>query len=216
MAARPWQWEFEFWRSSGLRAGARKPPGTRAGSYLRWKVCRMARLPRGCLLLAVGCSLLVDLSEAVAQERPAARVTCNLGAAGGARRYRSGVWGMVEVFADNPTNEPVEAESIARFVDDPMLQYGRRVLVPANSFLRTTCPVRIPELPASQARAAYFMTEQVLPPPRVDGPQQTHQDAMLGSKLLLLDPETAGGRHDRRFRRFVPAGELCSVPHGRA
>ena len=149
----------------------------------------MAGLRRGCLYLTLGCGLLAGVGEVVSQDPPAAGVTCDMGATGGARRYRSGVWGVVEVFADNATDEPAETQSVAWFVDDPTLQFGRRVMVPAHAILRTTCPIRIPELSSPRARAAYFMTEQVIPPPRAGSRQRTAQDAVMASKPLLLDPE---------------------------
>ncbi len=149
----------------------------------------MAGLRRGCLCLTLGCGLLVGVGEVVSQDPPAAGVSIDLGATGGARRYRSGVWGIVEVFAENATDEPAEAQSVAWFVDDPTLQFGRRVMVPAHAILRTTCPIRIPELSSSRARAAYFMTEQVLPPPRAESKPRTAQDTVMASKPLLLDPD---------------------------
>ena len=122
----------------------------------RWKVCRMAGLRRGCLYLTLGCGLLAGVGEVVSQDPPAAGVSIDLGATGGARRYRSGVWGVVEVFAENATDEPAEAQSVGWFVDDPTLQFGRRVMVPAHAILRTTCPIRVPELSAGNGRALYF------------------------------------------------------------
>ncbi|MHB8862008.1 MAG: hypothetical protein ACYC6N_06360 [Pirellulaceae bacterium] len=150
----------------------------------------MAGLRRGGYLrVTLGCVLWILASAAVV---PDARggVTCRLGASDGARRYRAGAWGIVEVFAVNSTNEPAEAQSVAWFVDDPTLQYSRRVTVPANATLRTTCPLRIPELPSRNARYVEFLTEQVIPAPRADREQRSPQDAMLAAQPLLLDPET--------------------------
>jgi hypothetical protein len=113
-----------------------------------------------------------------------------MGAPAGAFRYRPGEWGLVEVYTINQTNEPTEAKAVLRFSDDPTLQFGRRVFVPPNSRLRTTCPVFVPENISSNF-SVDFVTEQVEPPFEAT---RSQREAILApqSRLLSTEPITVG------------------------
>ncbi len=124
-----------------------------------------------------------------AQSPPGRGVSCRFGAPEGVRRYRPGSWGIIEVYAINRTSEQAEAEAVLRFVDDPTFQYARRVSVPPNSVLRTTCPILIPEFISPQVTHVNCLTEQVLPPLGQEAKQPSPQDAMLASKPIILDHE---------------------------
>lgn len=116
-------------------------------------------------------------------------VTCQVGASDGARRYRQGTWGVVEVFAVNRTDAYAEAETMAYFLDDPTLQFGRRVTIPPHSTVRSTCPLLIPTLANPYANSLYFLTEQIEPAPSAARQEKTRQDVLLASQPLILDPE---------------------------
>ncbi len=116
-------------------------------------------------------------------------VTCQVGASDGARRYRQGTWGVVEVFAVNRTDAFAEAETMAYFLEDPTLQFGRRVTIPPHSTVRTTCPLLIPTLSNPDAGSLYFLTEQIEPSPPAARKERTRQDVLLASQPLILDPE---------------------------
>ena len=131
------------------------------------------------------CSLPGSAQEA---QPTAPGISCHIGAADGARRYRQGVWGIVEVLAVNRTDRVAEAESVAWFVADPTLQFSRRVVVPPHATLRTTCPLRIPVLPDPEARYVDFLSEQVLPAPSGES-RMSPQEAMMASQPLVLDAE---------------------------
>jgi hypothetical protein len=149
----------------------------------------MGRLRVRVLSLALSCVFLICDVPAAAQSPPVKSVTCRIGAPDGVRRYRPGSWGIVEVYATNQTSEEAEAQAVIRFVDDPTLQYGRRVSVPPNSTLRSTCPILIPEFISGQTRHVNCLTEQVLPPPDQEARQLSPQDAMLASQPIILDHE---------------------------
>ena len=152
-----------------------------------------------CSCVALGTLFCVsDLRSAVflicavpadAQSPPGKGVSCRFGAPEGARRYRPGSWGIIEVYAINRTSEQAEAEAVLRFVDDPTFQYARRVSVPPNSVLRTTCPILIPAFISPQVTHVNCLTEQVLPPLGQEAKQLSPQDAMLASKPIILDHE---------------------------
>jgi hypothetical protein len=143
-------------------------------------------------VLSAALSLLVSFwsDVSLAQETaPSKSVTCQIGAAEGARRYRPGYWSLVEVFAVNRTDKLAEAEAVLRFVDDPTLQYARHVVVPPNSTLRTTCPILVPEAIAPNVWHVNCLTNQVLPSATAETKKQTAQDAMLASQPVILDRE---------------------------
>lgn len=135
---------------------------------------------------------IVASAASPAQDAPptASDVVCHVGGPDGARRYRQGRWGLVEVLAINRTDRVAEAESVTWFVDDPALQFSRRVVVPARAMLRTTSPLRIPELPNTAARYVDFVSQQILPAPS-DRARKSPQELRMGSHPLLLDTEAS-------------------------
>ena len=58
--------------------------------------------------------------------------------------YVAGKWGIVRINVTNPTSEPVEVLAASYFEDEPTLQYGRRIWIPANSRLQTWHSVLLP------------------------------------------------------------------------
>ncbi len=163
----------------------RMRPWLRPASRLR---CDPLRLT--CCLLVLGWLVPTAPQAALAQLASAAGVTSHMGPPVGARRYRPGVWGLVEVLAVNTTDQAAETESVLRFADDTTLQYGRRVLVPAHSTLRSTCPILVPADLPSDTRYVEFLTEQVEPPPSDRAKNRTEQDVQLSAQRLLLDHDT--------------------------
>jgi len=151
----------------------------------RWRAAGIG----SCVLL-----LLVLLSGAstVAQEGSAEGVKIRMGSPDGARRYRPGQWGLVEVTAINQTNEWAEAAAVLRFVDDPTLQFGRQVLVPPNSTLRTSCPIVVPQSAPADAQYVNSLPEQILPPPGPEAKRMSSQDTLLASQPVFLDSERPG------------------------
>ncbi len=62
----------------------------------------------------------------------------------GTYAYVGGKWGIVRISVTNPTSEPVEVLASSYFEDEPTLQYGRRVWIPAMSRLQTWHSVLLP------------------------------------------------------------------------
>lgn len=65
--------------------------------------------------------------------------------AGGIGRLVPGEWGAVGVDVVNPGDQPVDALSAMYFQNQPNLQYGRQVWVPARSRIMTSFPVLAPQ-----------------------------------------------------------------------
>ncbi len=153
---------------------------------MSFMVAKPADPPASRLLVLV---LALWVATAAAQSTPGDGVSCRIGSPDGARRYRPGTWGLVGVSAINRTDRPAEAAAVLRFTDDLTLQYGRRVVVPANATLRTTCPVLIPASVPHQVWHVDCLVDQVLPPRAPGAKQPTPQDAMLASQPLVIDRE---------------------------
>lgn len=62
----------------------------------------------------------------------------------GTYAYVAGKWGIVRISVTNPTSEPVEVLAASYFEDEPTLQYGRRVWIPAMSRLQAWHSVLLP------------------------------------------------------------------------
>lgn len=58
--------------------------------------------------------------------------------------YVPNAWGILRLNLRNPTSEPVEVLAATYFVDEPTLQFGRRVRIPAMSWMQTWHPIRMP------------------------------------------------------------------------
>lgn len=58
--------------------------------------------------------------------------------------YVPNSWGILRLSLKNPTSEPVEILAATYFVDEPTLQFGRRVRIPAMSWMQTWHPIRMP------------------------------------------------------------------------
>jgi len=63
---------------------------------------------------------------------------------GGTNAYVPGRWGLLRINLSNPTSEPMEVLAASYFEDEPTLQYGRRVCIPAMSRLQTWHPILVP------------------------------------------------------------------------
>jgi hypothetical protein len=91
-------------------------------------------------------------SEAQTSEE-AAQVSFHVGAAAGIRRLRPETWGLVAVNVVNQGDRPAEVLATLYFVEDPNLQYARRLWVPARSKRHSWCPVLPPpSLPPKSSR----------------------------------------------------------------
>lgn len=96
--------------------------------------------------LIVGICLLAGPLAASHAEQPNGRAAgIEMGSAAGFRRYRPGSWAVVGVNASNPTDEAAEVLAAVYFDDEPTLQYGRKIWVPAHSIVTSTCPIRLPD-----------------------------------------------------------------------
>lgn len=62
----------------------------------------------------------------------------------GTYAYVAGKWGIVRISVTNPTSEPVQVLAASYFVDEPTLQYGRRVWIPPQSRIVTWHPLLLP------------------------------------------------------------------------
>ncbi|NLS95977.1 MAG: hypothetical protein GXX96_27895 [Planctomycetaceae bacterium] len=151
-------------------------------SSLRGRIWLIAFVWLGWDLIAVG----------KAQPAESSRVAVQMGAAEGSRRYRLGQWGVVNVRATNLTDEAAELFSAVYFEGDPTLQFGRRVWVPANSVLRSTCPVLVPDLPASTRSYINLVAVPVNPTDGTDAFEKSHAAAVDASRPLIISDESTG------------------------
>ncbi len=134
--------------------------------------------------------VLVVTAAALARQAPADDTSCRIGASAGARRYRPGSWGMVEVIAANATDQAAELFAVLHFAADPTLQFGRRICVPPKSLLRSTCPIRVPETLAADAGHADIVTAEIDEGQGRERMRRPGMQAMLNSHPILLDHET--------------------------
>jgi hypothetical protein len=65
---------------------------------------------------------------------------------GGTGLYRPGKWGLIKVSLANPQDRDVELLATTHLLDDPTLQYGRRLWMPPKSRLSTWHPLLMPPL----------------------------------------------------------------------
>lgn len=95
------------------------------------------------LLAALG---LVLPSRAVRGEEPPVRASGWLEhvSPGGTAVYVPNRWGILHLSLKNPTTEPLEVLATTYFEDEPTLQFGRRVWIPAKSQLQTWHPILMP------------------------------------------------------------------------
>lgn len=76
----------------------------------------------------------------------------------GVGAYLPNKWGMLRLSLKNPTPEPIEVLASTFFEDEPTLQYGRRVWIPAMSRLETWHPVLMPASSPGGRRRFDFRT----------------------------------------------------------
>lgn len=65
-------------------------------------------------------------------------------APGGTSVYVPNRWGIIHLSLKNPTADPLEVLATTYFEDEPTLQFGRRVWIPAKSQMQTWHPVLMP------------------------------------------------------------------------
>jgi len=62
--------------------------------------------------------------------------------------YRPEKWGVVKLTLKNPQSRAVDILATSHTIDDPTLQFGRRLWVPAQSRISSWHPIRMPSLSA--------------------------------------------------------------------
>jgi len=70
----------------------------------------------------------------------------------GVDAYVPNKWGSLNVQLVNPTREPLELLSTTYFEEEPTLQFGRRVWIPARSRMETWHPILMPNIAADAKR----------------------------------------------------------------
>ncbi len=88
---------------------------------------------------------------------PSSPAIANVSAAG-AHIYAPRKWGILQVRLANPYDEPVEMFATTFFVDEPTLQFGRRVWVPPRARIQAWHPVLIPAKVSDGGKRADFRT----------------------------------------------------------
>jgi hypothetical protein len=78
--------------------------------------------------------------------------------AAGTHLYVANKWGILQVLLTNPSGEPVRMQATTYFIDEPTLQYGRQVWVPAKARMQTWHPILIPAAVSQEGRRANFRT----------------------------------------------------------
>ena len=147
----------------------------------------------------LGASLVAETRSA---EKPRAAV--QMGSSAGTRRYRSGAWGVVGVSAVNPTDEAAELLAAVYFADDPTFQFGRKIWVPAQSILSSTCPILVPELRDPDATHVSVVAVPIDQADGTDAHGLSHSEAMSRAKPLIVSKDlvTVGILGD--FKRLEP------------
>ena len=77
---------------------------------------------------------------------------------GGTYAYLPSRWGVLRISLANPTSEPMEILAASYFEDEPTLQYGRRVWIPAMSRLQTWHPILLPAKSSAGPQRFEFRT----------------------------------------------------------
>lgn len=95
-------------------------------------------------LLVIGLVVCGSLSAGVAQETRTHDVQVGLSATG-ARRYRSGRWGVLEARGVNRSDQDRSAVMSVYFFDDARTQYTRRFRIPAGTKRKTWLPIQPPK-----------------------------------------------------------------------
>ena len=95
------------------------------------------------LLTAVECFFSLRTANGQGSSGRVGDVTVRASSAG-TNAYVSGKWGVLRLNLTNPTSQPVEVLAATYFEDEPTLQYGRRVWMPAMSRLETWHPILLP------------------------------------------------------------------------
>lgn len=142
------------------------------------------------------------VAEAQPKKEPSAAV--QMGSAAGTRRYRSGAWGVVGVSAVNPTNEAAELLAAVYFADDPTFQFGRKIWVPAQSILSSTCPIFIPESRDRDATHVNVVSVSVDQADGTDAHGRSHSEAMDQSKPLIVNNDQVAVGILGDFKRLKP------------
>ena len=109
------------------------------------------------LLMSVECWLTSVNANGEEGPSQAADVSVRVSPAG-TNAYVSGKWGVVRLNLTNPTPQPVEILAATYFEDEPSLQYGRRVWIPAMSRLETSHPILMPATSAAGRQRFDFRT----------------------------------------------------------
>ena len=154
--------------------------------------------PRAVLLLAVTSALVSPALPSAAQtSEQAAQVSFHIGAAGGIRRLRPETWGLVAVNVVNTGDQAAEVLATLYFVEDPSLQYARRLWVPAHSKRYSWCPV--------------------LPPPSAAPVLASQRDRPVRAEVgsFLFDVSAGSEVVIRRQSERVLEKGLVSIDHSR-
>ncbi len=109
------------------------------------------------LLTAAECCFSVRTANGQESSGRVGDVTVRASSAG-TNAYVSGKWGVLRLNLTNPTSQPVEVLAATYFEDEPTLQYGRRVWMPAMSRLETWHPILLPPSSAVGGQRFDFRT----------------------------------------------------------
>ena len=89
-------------------------------------------------------------------EKPEVQFSVVRTSSGGVHAYAPGKWGSLHINLVNNRDLPRDLLCATYFDDEPTLQYGRRVWLPARSQLRTSQPILIPSMTPEQGRSLNF------------------------------------------------------------
>ncbi len=116
------------------------------------------------LQAAVVCAVALTLwfeSSGIARaqdpdKKPAVGYGVAITGPGGLYAYVPNRWGLMHVNVVNRQTEPMDLFSATYFDDEPTLQYGRKIWLPARSRLRSWHPVKLPAKTAPDGKTVYF------------------------------------------------------------
>lgn len=117
------------------------------------------QIPFGLMILLLVAECWLTCGFANGQESPdrAGELAVRASQAG-TNAYVSGKWSTLRLNLTNPSRQPVEVLAATYFEDEPTLQFGRRVWIPAMSRLQTWHPILMPESAATGRQKFEFRT----------------------------------------------------------
>lgn len=110
-----------------------------------------------CAAILIPWALPVNSAQAQNPDvKPAVSHAIALTGPGGLYAYVGDRWGVLHVNVTNRNDKPLELFSATYFDDEPTLQFGRKIWLPARSRLQTWHPIKIPAKAGPDGKTVHF------------------------------------------------------------